>query len=123
MQRKWPKTSIPTLTLLAALAVGGVAIALPHPAEAASFNCVRARSPVEVAICNDPGLGTMDEQMASLYFRLTNSAPGWAARQIKSEQSGWIRQRNACGYDPGCIAAAYDRRINRLYDWQGRLGY
>ncbi len=111
------------MAALLALCGTGAAIGASAPAEAASFNCVRAKAPVEVAICNDPGLGEMDEQMASLYFRLTNTAPGWAVRQVKSEQSGWIRQRNACGYDIGCIASAYDRRINRLYDWQGRLGY
>jgi uncharacterized protein len=63
----------------------------------------------------------MDEQMATLYFRLTNQAPGWMASKIKSQQRSWINGRNACGYDARCLRRAYSRRINQLEDWSDQL--
>jgi uncharacterized protein len=107
---------------VAALAAAGLGLLLAAPAEAASFNCARASLPAEMAICNSPGLGEMDQEMAALYFNLVNYGPAWAVRQIKGEQSNWIARRNGCGYDRRCVGAAYDRRIGRLRDWQDRLG-
>ncbi|MCX5515665.1 hypothetical protein C3941_06555 [Kaistia algarum] len=107
------------------LAIGGAALAMAimaGPANAASFNCARASLPVEMAICNSPGLGELDQEMAQRYFRLTNYAPGWAVRQIKGEQTNWIARRNACGYDNGCVARAYERRIDKLRGWQAQFG-
>lgn len=106
---------------LAALA-GAAALLLAGPAAAASFNCAYAKLPAEMAICNSPGLGELDQQMAQLYFRITNYAPGWAVRQVKSEQSSWLARRNACGYDNGCIARTYERRIGRLEGWAAQFG-
>jgi len=90
-------------------------------ASAASFNCNYAQLPAEVAICNSPRLQDMDQQMASLYFRLANNSPGWMARQIKSQQRTWLGARNACGYDQGCLRRAYRNRINQLENWADQL--
>jgi len=90
-------------------------------ASAASFNCNYAQLPAEVAICNSQRLQDMDQQMASLYFRLTNTAPGWMSRKIKSEQRAWLGGRNACGYDQGCLRRAYRNRINQLENWVDQL--
>lgn len=90
-------------------------------ASAASFNCNYAKLPAEVAICNSPRLQDMDQQMASLYFRLSNNAPGGMARQIRAEQRAWIGRRNACGYDQGCLKRAYRNRINQLENWADQL--
>jgi uncharacterized protein len=93
------------------------------PSEAASFNCNYAKLPAEVAICQSPGLGELDEQMAQLYFGIVNYAPAWAASQIKSQQTRWLARRNACGYNDYCLTDAYQQRIGVLYGWQSRLGY
>jgi uncharacterized protein len=96
---------------------------LATPSEAASFNCNYAKLPAEVAICQNPGLGELDEQMAQLYFGIINYAPIWAVSQIKSQQTSWLARRNACGYDDYCLSTAYQQRIGVLYGWQNRLGY
>ena len=108
--------------LLALAALGIAAIAVTGPARATSFNCGNATIPAESAICNSGQLSQLDEQMASSYFSLINSAPGWAVRQIKAQQSAWLARRDACGYDPGCLKGAYYARLGVLDGWHGRLG-
>jgi uncharacterized protein len=108
--------------VLAALAAFGGAALAAGPGQATSYNCNLAHLPAEVAICQDAYLSSLDEQMASQYFWLINNAPGWAARTIKSEQRGWLRTRNQCGYDGQCLTYQYQSRIQQLYGWQQRLG-
>jgi uncharacterized protein len=92
-------------------------------ARAQSFNCNYAASPAEVAICQDGQLGSLDQEMAQLYFDLINTAPPWAVRRIKSEQRRFIARRNACGYSGQCLLGTYRRRIAQLYVWSERIGY
>lgn len=106
----------------AACLLAAAGLALATPADAASFNCRYAKLPSEVAICNSARLSGLDEEMAQLYFRLTNQAPGRAVRQIKNEQTNWLARRNSCGYDTSCLIHSYNRRIDRLYDWQSQFG-
>ena len=56
---------MPMRLACAALAVSIATLALP--ARAASFDCAQARTSVEKAICNDPALGRIDEDIASAY--------------------------------------------------------
>ena len=104
-----------------ALLVG--AVVLSAPADVASLDCARPSLPSEMAICNSADLGELDEHMTQTYVNLTTDGPGWAARQIQSEQSFWLAQRNLCGYDKDCIANSYQRRFGRLDYWQVRLGF
>jgi uncharacterized protein len=96
--------------------------ALAGPAAAQSFNCNYAKLPTEVAICQDDTLSYDDQLLASEYSHLTNDAPGWAARQIKSEENAWLSERNACGYDTQCIMDQYHWRMQKLDDWSSQLG-
>jgi uncharacterized protein len=84
------------------------------PAAAASFNCRYASLPAEVAICNSGQLHRLDERMASLYFGLKSDLPSDGVWELKQGQRRFISRRNACGYSKGCIANAYENRIDRL---------
>lgn len=90
--------------------------------QAQSFNCNYAKKPVEVAICQDPNLGRLDEQMAQTYFDVVNNLPTRRATQVKAEQSAFIRERNSCGYDFACISASYNIRLRELCDWAELAG-
>lgn len=79
-------------------------------ASAQSFDCSKARLDAELAICDSPRLSRLDEQMSSLYFSL----PRYVRGEIKASQRRWLRRRNACGYDEGCIARTYLDRIDAL---------
>ena len=89
---------------------------------AASFNCAFAKSPVEVAICNDEELGSLDIQMARLYFTLKNKLPDRQSRQLKLEQRQFINARNRCGFDEECITNHYNSWISVLEQLQENYG-
>ena len=68
-------------------------------ARAASFDCARAASPTEIAICSDPALSGLDGQLGTAYAQRLALDP--ALRQI---QRAWLRARDAgCGRDRACL--------------------
>ena len=87
------------------------------PANAASFDCGLARTPVEVTICRDEVLGELDEKMAARFFNLKSRVPAQTWRQIRRQQKSWLRARNRCGYDDYCITGQYTLRIKELNNW------
>lgn len=79
---------------------------------AASFDCTKAGTPVEQAICNSSELSSLDEALAQTYRSQIASSP--ESSQIKSDQRRWIAEiRNKCD-DTECLAAAYKKRISNL---------
>jgi uncharacterized protein len=91
---------------------------LPTAAAAApSFDCTKARTPVEQAVCADAGLAALDSAMAALY-RTRLAAVAEAERAALGEaQRRWRQARDACapGPDlPACVAEAYRARIAEL---------
>jgi uncharacterized protein len=96
------------LLLFAALA----AIALP--AQAASFDCTRAATPDEKAICHYRALNDRDVKMATLYALDLRLVPMGSRDAIRDRQADWLTARHACGGGYACLATAYDRRITEL---------
>jgi uncharacterized protein len=87
-----------------------------------SFNCRYARSPVEIAICEDPGLAERDRQMARLFDRALSMDPAGAG-DIDASQRDWRAGRDRCSRLASsqgdaalsnCVAQAYDARIRQL---------
>jgi uncharacterized protein len=91
-------------------------------AEVASFDCAKAASPTEAAICREPSLGAKDIKMAAYYQLLEDAAPAWsgmAYREFRDaereRQADWIaKQRDPCAGDLACLQQAYDARIAEL---------
>jgi uncharacterized protein len=100
--------------LISTLAVAILISAVATQARAASFNCDYAKSPTEVAICQDTDLQALDETMATDYFALTQALPYSARAKLKRSQSSFIARRNSCGYNSDCINSAYESRIARI---------
>jgi len=74
----------------------------------ASFDCSKAKSDVEKAICQDDELSKLDEKLSEVYtsfYLLT--------KEIKTDQRDWIKQRNRC-QDDSCIMEAYTTRLEEL---------
>jgi uncharacterized protein len=108
---------MPRMKHLALIALAALLFIPAGTASAQSFNCRYAQLPAEVAICNSDRLQSLDQQMASLYFSVTNNAPGYIVRQVRAQQRSWLNVRNSCGYDQGCLRRAYNKRINQLDNW------
>jgi uncharacterized protein YecT (DUF1311 family) len=62
---------------------------------AASFDCSKAKTAQEKAICASPQLSAADDQMAAAYKEwLAAAQPAWADG-IRQNQLAWLRQRDA----------------------------
>lgn len=93
-----------------------LSVGLTLPAAAAGFDCSKAASEVETAICADSSLSAADENLAELYERLAWLKSGDKAglQQLAAEQKDWLQQqRNACNDNP-CIAEAYNNRRTEI---------
>jgi uncharacterized protein len=94
--------------------------ALGHATEAGgpSFDCAKAATPIEQAICADSTLGDLDKTLAGLLKDLLARDP--ARREaILSEQRLWLAQRDQTCRSPAeslsaCLAASYQTRIGQL---------
>ena len=106
-----------TRTILAALAAFAASALLPAAGQAASFDCAKASTPTEHAICDNPQLSSLDEQTAGLYYTLiSGGAPDATASvaDVKAQQVKFLQQRNACGANYNCLIDAYTSQIMYL---------
>ncbi len=87
-----------------------ICLVLMPSAQAASFDCAKASSFVEKAICSDKQLSSMDDQLARLY-KAARATGGNAA--LEAEQKAWLSSRDQCA-DAACLKKAYADRIAAL---------
>ncbi len=111
------KSTFPALCI-AAVSMNASAEAEPKP----SFNCAKARTPIEVAICSDARLAASDAEMAKLYKSARNAVGAEDRRSLKDAQRRWLRARRVvCGmpskgkwsrskHDIACLHAMYVAR-------------
>lgn len=100
------------LRLFAAVLAAGVLSA--GAASAASFNCARAATPDERAICADRALNDQDVRMALLYDIVRRLVPMGSRGAIMDEQARWLRLRRTCASSRPCLARSYATRIAQL---------
>lgn len=97
---------------IAALALLAVAPAAP-PALAASFDCTKAATPFETAICDNPDLSTADEVLAKSFATATGGLSKDAVVSMRADQRKWLDfAQRACTQDA-------EPMINGSYDEQG----
>lgn len=81
-------------------------------ASAASFDCAKAKLPIEKLICSERELSALDSEMSDLFLKLKSSDV--APPLLKEEQREWLdNRRNDCD-SVECAKAAYKRRIDEL---------
>lgn len=80
----------------------------------ASFDCAKAGSATEKAICSDIALARLDRELTDSYTVALSFTDDAGKAAIKDAQRRWIAERNACGSDIGCLTSAYQARIKVL---------
>ena len=80
-----------------------------------SFNCANARSPGEVAICNDPGLAALDRQMAARFGSALSDADPEQRALLTRTRDSFLRYRDQCDSN-SCIADTYRGRMQEIRD-------
>jgi uncharacterized protein len=95
------------------------ALLAASPAVAQSFDCSKARTPIEQAICASPALAAQDKALNDAYIaaraNLASDSPEAAA--LRDSQRAWISERNrACGAGDAasCLAASYKARLSAI---------
>lgn len=90
------------------------AIFLSVPARAASFDCAKARSPDERAVCASRPLSEMDVEMAVRYQTLAGLVAMGTRGDMGDAQQDFLRARTRCSADNACLTALYRARISKL---------
>jgi CHAT domain-containing protein/uncharacterized protein len=107
--------------LPAFLCVSLVSMAAPALAQRAvgveakpSFDCRKAQSETERAICASPNLSRIDAELGKLYWARMAELKGTGAEEEKRRQRDWGVARNTCGANVACVEESYRRRIPEL---------
>jgi hypothetical protein len=80
-----------------------------------SFNCQRARTRGEIAVCQNSGLAELDRQMASQFTRALAAAGPRQRAILSSTRDSFLRYRDQCPSN-ACIAETYRGRMREIGD-------
>lgn len=89
-----------------------------------SFNCARARTVAERAICRIPTLGAKDRAIASLYQRVVRATAIGRRYELADDQALFNRSRENCytaeQEQDDCLDAIMTARVSVLNGWLRR---
>jgi len=88
----------------------GLATGLDGP----SFDCEKAATPTEIAMCVDQNLWAKDRAMNAIYFWIRTNVEADLRKRILAVQRSWLAIRNNCGADRQCLNSVYDQRLEEL---------
>ncbi len=95
-----------------------LAVAVTFHANATSFDCTKASTQVEVAICDNQSLGGLDDELAFYYAKLKESLDVNESKRLVREQRQWISSRNSrCENSTdrtSCLGKIYRDRVSSL---------
>ena len=94
------RTITPFLVMLTCLLWGPVVAA-----ERPSFDCAKAGTPTEKAICGNDRLARLDRAIAKALIGLKDSFG-----ELIEEQTAFMTQRDTCGADVACLTREMDSR-------------
>lgn len=82
---------------------------------AQAFDCAKASTKVEKAICADPKLKSADDAMTAVYVKLKDNSEAADKEALRMSQLRWIKRREACDDDTvgdisGCIGEETAKR-------------
>ena len=87
-------------------------------AKSPSYNCSQAKTDVEITVCNNPDLTSMDAEMAELYRSHKKGLPSDIAKKLIETQKSWLSTRKLCRANVECLHARYQERIMSLKEYE-----
>ncbi|KQT54357.1 hypothetical protein ASG43_01745 [Aureimonas sp. Leaf454] len=91
-------------------------LVLTGPATAAGFDCAKASTPDETAVCADPRLSDLDARLSTSYAAARKAA---AFDDVQTVARDFLADRRACGADRACILATYVGVLDSLAQRSG----
>ena len=99
-------------------ALGGV-LRRDWRAPVASFDCAKATTPIEQAICADATLARLDREVAAAYAsKLASASDATAKQAITAQQRRWLGHRDSACRDQAeasrvaCLSGVYRLRLS-----------
>lgn len=89
-------------------------LALAAPAHAQSFDCAKATTADEKAVCASPRLSALDSEMGTLYDEIRRCALMGTRGEVTDSQRAFMAKRAACGSDDSCLVSLYSARVAEL---------
>ncbi len=77
---------------------------------AASFDCNKAATFIEKAICGNERISNLDDELAVNFKAVKNSISDDEAKELIASQKQWLSVRNKCT-DDKCLIDSYSKRI------------
>jgi len=100
-------------------------------ARSASFDCAKARTPQEKAICSSPQLSAADDQLAASYHSVLAAVPADMREPTRASQRSWLRaiaiecqagEPVSTESLPGCMLQYYQERTSFLAHLVFKMG-
>lgn len=86
-----------------------------------SFDCTKANTPTELSICRNPGLASLERDMAATYYQALTRLPNDQKAALRREHSAWFKDfSRTCNASPTddarkeCIAVHVSSRAQEL---------
>ena len=100
------------------LAAALVSLCLAAPVRAASFDCAKASSPREKAVCSDESLSKADEDIAVHYASALKRLSTEGAERLRAGQRSWLAFLDKACPAGGteCLGPWYEERVSFLRD-------
>lgn len=95
-----------------------VLLAHAPQAFAAGLDCAQATSQTEKAVCASNDLHLDDGRLSVFYRKLSDALPQGQRAVLRTAQFGWLKTRDQCGADHGCLEQRY---LTRIGDLQSQL--
>lgn len=108
------RSGLAAVALFTGVMGAGALVPVGPGAQAASFDCTRARRADEVAICGNRALEDADVKMSTTYTLVLQLVGMGMRGDLRDSQTAWLRERGRCGGNVTCIAQAYRARTQRL---------
>jgi len=80
-----------------------------------SFDCAKARTRGEIAVCSDAGLAALDRNMAARYVRAVEAASPAQRDLLRQTRDRFLRYRDRCSNN-SCVGDAYVGRMREIRD-------
>ncbi|MBZ9873184.1 hypothetical protein LB542_20270 [Mesorhizobium sp. BR1-1-9] len=81
-----------------------------------SFDCSKAGTATEMALCSDDRLWAKDRAMNAIYWYIRGYNNAKVRKALLANQREWLQHRNACGGNRDCLNKSYDDRFQLMKD-------
>lgn len=86
----------------------------PDAKPKASFDCSKATTKTERAICASFQLAAWDRSVAAAWKWRSQITEDDDQQRFKAEQNGWLKKRDVCGADAQCLTDSMEERTGEL---------